>query len=271
MVGGGPAGLEAARVAAERGHRVTLAEAAAQLGGQFRLAGLQPRRGQILDLIAWYEGQLETLQVTVRLNAPLEAEEVAAFGADAVVVATGSRPSGTGSQKALPHLAPLPGIKRGNVWSVEDVMRRAARPGKRVVLLDDIGHWHGCGTAWHLAEQGHEVTLVTPHPMAGWELVRTAADWPLRKKLAELGVTTLADAALSEWHGDGATVVNLLDGSERRLECDALVLATINEAESTLGDALAGSGLEVHAIGDCVAPRRANNAIFEGRRLALSL
>jgi len=271
VIGGGLAGLEVARVAAERGHRVTLAEAAPDLGGQFRLAGLQPRRGQILDLIAWYEGQLEKLQVTVHLNAPLNAEEVAAFGADAVVLATGSLPSGTGFQKALPHLEPLPGIERGKVFSVEDVMSRAARLGPRVLLVDDTGHWRGAGTAWHLAEQGHEVILVTPQPMAGAELVRTSADWALRQRLAALGVETLTDAAVSEWHGDGATVVNLLDGSTRRVDCDALVLATINVAETTLGDELAGSDLEVHHIGDCVAPRRANNATYEGRKLGLML
>ena len=115
------------------------------------------------------------------------------------------------------------------------------------------------------------MTLVTPDPMAGAELVRTSADWAMRQRLAALGVVTLADSAVSEWHGDGATVVNLLDNSTRRVDCDALVLATINVSETGLLDALAGSGLEVHAIGDCVAPRRANNAIFEGRRLALKL
>ncbi len=82
---------------------------------------------------------------------------------------------------------------------------------------------------------------------------------------------TLTDSAVAEWHGDGATVVNLLDNSTRRIESDALVLATINVAETGLLDALAGSGLEVHGIGDCVAPRRANNAIFEGRRVGLKL
>src|SRR3990172_2449520 len=103
VVGGGPAGLEAARVAAERGHRVTLAEAADRLGGQFRLAGEQPRRAQILDLIAWYEGQLERLQVVVRLNAPMDAGEVRGFGADAVVLATRSPPGRAGFPRARPR------------------------------------------------------------------------------------------------------------------------------------------------------------------------
>ena len=225
----------------------------------------------LTDLIDWYEGQLEKLQVTVRLNNPMEADEVEAFGADVVIIATGSLPTETGFQKQLPHLDRLPGIARGKVWSVEDVMSRVARPGKRVLLLDDTGHWRGAGTAWHLAEQGHAVTLVTPDPMAGAELVRTSADWALRQRLAALGVVTLADSAVSEWHGDGATVVNLLDNSTRRVESDALVLATINVAETGLLDALAEGDLEVHGIGDCIAPRRANNAIFEGRRLGLKL
>ena len=271
VVGGGPAGLEAARVAAERGHRVTLTEASGQLGGQFRLAGMQPRRAQILDLMAWYERQLEKLQVSVQLNTYVEADEIAAYESDVVVVATGSQPAETGFQRPLPHLDRLPGIERGNVWSVEEVMARAARPGTRVVVLDDIGHWHGCGTAWHLAEQGHEVTLVTPYPMVAWELQRTAADWPLRRRLKQLGVRTIVESAITEWHGDGATVVDLRDGGEERVAADGLVLATTNRSETTLVDDLAGSDLEVRAIGDCVAPRHANMAIYEGRKLGLAL
>jgi 2,4-dienoyl-CoA reductase-like NADH-dependent reductase (Old Yellow Enzyme family) len=176
VIGGGPAGLEAARVAAERGHEVVLCEASPDLGGRFRLAGLQPRRAQILELITWYENQLTELDVDVRLNTLIEASEISDYEADAVVLATGSLPSETGFQRALAHVDKLPGIGRNNVWSVEDVMGRAARPGKRVILLDDIGHWHGAGTAWHLAEAGHEVTIVTRFPMVGWELVRTATD-----------------------------------------------------------------------------------------------
>jgi 2,4-dienoyl-CoA reductase-like NADH-dependent reductase (Old Yellow Enzyme family)/thioredoxin reductase len=271
VVGGGPGGLEVARTAAARGHRVTLAEASHQLGGQFRLAGMQPRRGQILDLLRWYESQLEGHQVDVRLNTPMEADDVKSFGADVVVLATGSLPDEAGFQRFAPMPGPIHGVDKGNVWSVEDVMSRACRPGKRLLLLDDGGNWRGCGTAWHLAEQGHDVALITPDAMVAKELARSAADYPLRRNLRRLGVEFITESALKAWHGDGATIVCLLDGSERREHYDGLILATPNVAETTLSDALAGGGVKVRAVGDCVAPRWAVNAIYEGRKLGLSL
>ena len=273
VVGGGPAGLEAARVAAERGHRVTLAEAAPQLGGAFRLAGLQPRRSQILELLDWYERQLGQLGVEVRLNMPLDAADVQAFGADKVVLATGSQPAGTGFQRPLPQQASIPGVDRPNVWSVEDVMGKRARlgPQERVVLLDDTGDWRGGGTAWHLAEQGHAVTLVTPWPLVGYWIQRTAGDGPLRSRLQRLGTHMLAEHAVTHWHGDGATVRHLLDGSETRIAADALVLATTNDAQTQLADELQSAGLPFAAVGDCVAPRLAVHAIYEGRALGRTL
>lgn len=271
VVGGGPAGLECARVAAERGHRVTLAEASGHLGGQFRLAGMQPRRGQVLELIEWYQRQLEKLQVTVRYNTPMDDDDIIAFGADETVLATGSLPAETGFQKWLPEFDSLPGIELGNVWSVEDVMSRSAQLQDPVIVLDEAGHWRGCGTAWHLAEQGHQVTLVTPDPMVGRELVRMAADLPLRRRLKELGVAFVTESAVAEWHGDGATLISLLDDTKERVPAGSLVLATTNQAESSLQEALDQRDFRHHGIGDCVAPRQAPYAIYEGRDLALRL
>jgi hypothetical protein len=107
--------------------------------------------------------------------------------------------------------------------------------------------------------------------MVAYELIRTATDWPLRQKLQTLGVRTLTDAAITAWHGDAAETLDLRDGTRQRLAADALVLATVNQPQTWLQEGLEGSGHEFHAIGDCVAPRLAVMAIYEGRELALRL
>ena len=270
VVGAGPAGLEAARVAAERGHQVILTEAGPQIGGQFRLAGLQPRRAQIIDLLDWYERQLAKLGVDLRLNTYLDADDIAAIGADTVLMATGSLPDEEGFQKALPHLASLPGLD-GNVWSAADVMGRAARLGKRVVVLDEGGHWKGCGTAWTLAEAGHDVTIVTPDGLVGKELLRSAADFPLRRTLAQLGVTFLTESAITQWSPEGATVLSFLTGTSQRIEADSLVLATVNRADTELWRDLAGQGTRAPLLGDAHAPRNAALAFHDGRKLGLGV
>ncbi|MCP4070973.1 MAG: FAD-dependent oxidoreductase [Hyphomicrobiales bacterium] len=271
VVGGGPAGLEAARVAGERGHHVILAEAGARLGGAFALAGRQPRRAQIADLIDWYERQLAKLQVEVRLNAYLELTDIIAENADEVILATGSLPPETGFQKALPHLDTLPGLEHGNVHSAEAVMAGEARPGKRVIVLDEGGNWKGCGTAWKLAEEGHQVTIVTPDALIGKELQRTAADFPLRRNLVQYGVEFIVESAVAEWSAKGALIFSLLSGDTRMIGADTLVLATANVAFDQLARELEAGGISFSAIGDSVAARQAPYAFYDGRRIALEI
>jgi 2,4-dienoyl-CoA reductase-like NADH-dependent reductase (Old Yellow Enzyme family) len=268
VVGAGPAGLEAARAAAERGHRVEIAEAGPRIGGQFRLAGLQPRRAQILDLLDWYERQFVNLGVTLRLNAPMETEDIAAHPAAAVILATGSLLDPSGRQRWLPAAPRLPGLDAA-VWSPEEVLRREARLGDTVIVYDEGGNWRGAGTAWFLADQGRRVILVTPEPMVGREIVRTAADGPLRRALARLGVVTRTEHGIARWHGNGATLVSLLTGAEETVAASALVMATTNLAFDPFPETLPGKAL--YRIGDCAAPRLAAYAFHEGRKLALGL
>lgn len=270
VVGGGVAGLEAARVAAERGHRVTLAEASDRLGGQFRLAGLQPRRQQIIDFLDWYERQLRKLQVTVLYNTLLEAADIQAFGADEVIVATGSQPDGQGFQRFFPDRDQLPGIQRGNVWSAEEVMGRQARLGRRVIVLDETANWKGGGTALHLAEAGYEIIVVTPAASVMFEMARTSADAPLRQRLRDLGARLITDAGLREWHGDGA-IVATFGGPDERIAADSLVIATTNVPDTTVSSGLDELAIGHRAIGDTVAARTAVMAIYEGRKAGMAI
>jgi 2,4-dienoyl-CoA reductase-like NADH-dependent reductase (Old Yellow Enzyme family) len=269
VVGAGPAGLEAARVAAARGHQVELVEAAGEVGGQFLLAGLQPRRAQILDLLAWYERQLEGLRVQVRRNCFAEADEIRAAAPDVVVLATGSLPDEAGRQRWLPEHDELPGLKHGGIWSPEEVMRREARLGERVLVYDEGGNWRGLGTAWYLAEQGKQVVIVTPEPFIGREIARTAADLNLRQRLARLGTRWLTEHVIAEWSGNGATVRCLLTGVEQQVSSDGLVLSTTNIAFDPLSAEL--DGIDVRLIGDAQAPRLAPYAFYEGRKVGLEI
>ena len=272
VVGGGPAGLEVARVAAARGHRVTLVEKAGELGGQFRLAAGQPERGEIGALLHWYRGQLQKLQVQVQLRTEMSAADVKAAGADAVVLCTGSNPSRDGFQRSFPHLAKLPGAEQDNVCTAHDVLEGKVTPGTRVLLLDDInGWWPASGTALHLAQQRHQVTVVTAAEKAGAALDLSHTGDTLRERFAKFGVEVLLATALSEWKGTTAKLMSLYTGETEEREFDSLVLATTNTPEDRLTKALAGAGLEVHAIGDTVAARSASMAFYEGRKLALTL
>ena len=272
VVGGGPAGLETARVAAARGHRVTLVEKAAALGGQFRLAAAQPERDEIGELLGWYRSQLEKLQVRVELGTEMTAAAIREFGADAVVLSTGSQPTRTGFQRALPHVDALPGVEQENVCSVNDVLEGAARPGKRVLLLDDLnGWWPASGTALHLAEQGHDVTVVTASDKPAEALDASHLGPSTRERFAKLGVTVICGHALTRWAGTTATIANLYTGDARELAFDSLVLATTNTVDDTLASALADDEIEVHTVGDMVAARTASMAFYEGRTLGMKL
>ncbi len=147
-------------------------------------------------------------------------------------------------------------------------MGNAARLGKKVVVLDEDGNWRGCGTAWKLAEDGY---AVTPDPLIGKELQRSAADFPLPQRLDSLGVDFICESAIKEWTSKGSTVLSLLDQSESPVDAQSLVLATTNDAQYSLWRDLIEKNVDTINIGDSVAPRQAPFAIYEWRKAALSL
>ncbi len=272
IVGGGPAGLEAARVAAERGHKVRLVERSGELGGQFRLAAGQPERGEIGAFLTWAEGQLEKLQVKVELRKDMTAEEIRASGADAVVLCTGSVPSRSGFQRAYPHRDGLPGADQENVCTIHDVLEGKVVPGTNVLLLDDLnGWWPASGTALHLAQQRHRVTIVTAAEKAAGQLDHSMTGDTTRERFARMGIEVVLASSLDSFEGSTARIMNLYTGDIEEREFDTLVLATTNERDDRLSRELEGSGMQVHAIGDTVQARTASMAIYEARKLGLTL
>ena len=163
----------------------------------------------------------------------------------------------------------LPGAERADAVSIQDVLDDLVTVGRRVVVLDDLGDWRGLGTALHLAERGHQVTIVSSAAVIGGALFHSAADLPLRRRFAAAGGVLRPNTVVMGWDGGSASVRDTLTGEDDGLAADTLVIAETPVSETTLADELRARGLPFEAIGDCVAPRRASLAIYEGRELAL--
>ncbi|HUI26963.1 MAG TPA: FAD-dependent oxidoreductase, partial [Candidatus Kryptonia bacterium] len=163
VVGGGPGGLEAAWVAAARGHRVVLLERSTQLGGKIRLAQMLPGRQEIADFADWRAAECARRGVEIRLNTIGTADAVLALQPDAVIVATGGWATKFGSSKGYPM--PIPGSEQPWVVDHEHALLHAATLGNRVVILDVVGHIEAIGLGELLAAMGKETTVVTPFPL----------------------------------------------------------------------------------------------------------
>ena len=222
-------------------------------------------------MIAWYLRQFEQLGVDVRYFLPMDEQDILEFGADEVVLATGSLPDGLARQRWLPEHEQLPGLENGHVYACEEVLREQAELGKSVIVLDEGGNWRGTGTAWYLADKGHEVTIVTPDELIGKELYRTTVDSRIRAALKKLGVAFILESVITQWHGNHATVRSLLDGSTQLIDASAIVTATTNTVFNDVELALAESDIKFHLIGDAAAPRQAPYAFHDGRKIGLAL
>jgi 2,4-dienoyl-CoA reductase-like NADH-dependent reductase (Old Yellow Enzyme family)/thioredoxin reductase len=250
IAGGGPAGMEAARVAALRGHDVTLYEKGERLGGQFHLGSLPPRKQEISTYLAYLESQLKKRGVRVLLGETLTLESVTTQGPDAVIVATGSEP----------HAVTLPGADAGNVASAQDVLAGKAEVGGSVVVVG--GGQVGCETAEFLDRRGRNVTLVEmcDELAPGETMLPRAA---LLEGLAETRIETLTGTRVVEVL-PGEVVVEY-DGQRRTLSgVDTVVLAVGVTPVNHLAALLSGTGVEIHVVGDAGGVSNAMVAIESG-------
>jgi hypothetical protein len=140
-----------------------------------------------------------------------------------------------------------------------------------VLVLDDVGDWRGLGTALHLVEAGHDVTIVTSSAVVAGGLFHSAADVPLRGRFARAGGRMITSAAVVDWRPGSATLESTSTGAISQVEADTLVIAETPVAVTDLAEALTAAGVAFEAVGDCVAPRRASLAFYEAGALARRL
>jgi 2,4-dienoyl-CoA reductase-like NADH-dependent reductase (Old Yellow Enzyme family) len=260
VVGGGPAGLEAAWVAAARGHRVVLLERERELGGKVRLAAALPGRGELADFADWRAGECARRGVEIRLGVEAGPDEVLALAPDAVVVATGGVASVQGPAKWWPM--PVPGSRQAFVIDHERALREAAALGPRVVIFDVVGHIEGPGLAELLASRGLEVTLVSP--LAQPLLLDAETQAPALARACRAGARWCPTTGLAAIGDHQVTLVHLLSGRSERIEAvDQVVIRTHGLPADALHHALRGR-VEVSCVGDAVAVRNVDRAVFDG-------
>ena len=275
VVGGGPGGLEAARVAALAGNEVVLFEAQPKLGGAVAIARRAPNLAATWDIMAWLESEVYRLGVDVRLSTYAEADDVLALKPDAVVVATGSMPRMDGLQAARP--LPLPGAGQAHVMSSWDVLLASAdRLGGSAVVLDDVGHYEAIAVAEHLIAAGLKVTFVTRHSSFAPHMEAAVRSEPALRRLRRGDFTLHVRARLVQV-GKGACEIGYLEGEQTwEAPADTVVLVTYNEPETALYRELGGGTREsrpyaLSLVGDANSPRDMLMAIREGHLAARDL
>ena len=254
VAGGGPAGLEAARIASLRGHHVVLFERD-KLGGQVNLACLTPGKSELHSLIDFEVDQLQKLGVIIR-NQTLTAESAKAESPDAVIIATGLRP----------RIPQVPGIQGKNVATMWDILSGKRVAQGAVVVVG--GRQFGAETAEYLASRGYKVTLVESTSAIAQDIRHVNELYSiLTFSLRQLGVTVLTNTSLEEVTPAGVRIKRR--GELTVLPADTVILALGGESDNKLAHELQETGLELHLAGDCKGVGRISKAILEGFRAGL--
>ncbi|MFV0464021.1 MAG: FAD-dependent oxidoreductase [Nostocoides sp.] len=300
VVGAGPAGMEAALTLGRRGHEVHLLDSADTLGGHWRDVSRYPRCSEYERLISYRQVMLDKLpNVTVSLGVtPLGVDDVLDYGANQVIIATGSRwsPVGLGAE-THESLVSVDADRMPNVLTPEQIMAGKEVPGRNVVVLDGDGHFTGFAMAELLADRGKTVTFVT-NTNDVFEYAFFTMEMPNNKRVATAkGIRLMRNHWALGYEGtrlrlfylyrDSPDLVETQPGVWGRrfsddvveLDCDALILTTSRIPQDTLYWGLMGARGRwadadvrgVYRIGDCVQPRHAMDAVFDGHRIGMEL
>lgn len=275
VLGAGPAGLEYARVAAARGHRVTVLEATEHTGGHVRVQALLPSRTEFGEIGRWLAQQAGKNGADIRTGVEVTEGNLdtilAEFRPDHVVVATGSKGAVDGFQGWTAD--GLPGWETGNCLTWEEVVTNRAKSPPRsfpghAIVIDDLGDVAGPLTAVALAEAGAaSVTLVTRWPMVGMEtMLDVYFEW-IMPRVYKAGVRVLADHFVKRIDGERIHLYNVHhEVAEMDLPADWIVMATGRRSVNALFPMLKARGVSAEMIGDATAPRYTYEAVYEGHR-----
>ncbi len=272
VIGGGPAGLEAARVAALRRHRVTLVEASDGLGGTLRIARQAPHHGDIGDIADWLAREIARLGVEVRLGCRADRALVRALAPDAVIVATGASPRGDGRSAARPERA-VPGTELGHVLSTPQLVASArGGAGERALVFDDVGAYEAIGAAEVLIARGAAVTFATSLARFAQRMESALVAQPALERLAASGAFVLRTGAFVEAIAPGRVELGFASGAPAEsVRADLVVLVTRNRPNRAIADEIADLGVAVRVVGDALEPSFLPGAIQSGHLAAREL
>jgi thioredoxin reductase len=259
VAGGGPSGMETARVARLRGHDVVLYEKEQQLGGMVNVAAKAPYRDEFGVSVRYLIKQMEILGVKVHLGTEATVEIIEQERPDAVIVATGS-------SLFMPD---IPGLDQDNVVTVIDVLEQKVEVGEKVVVVDGgESHWQCCSTAEYLIEKGKKVEMVTPFLFPGNALAITTDLVPYLFRVRSQNMVFHTSSALLGISGSTVICQDIYANTENRIEeVDTVVYVARGKANNPLYHSLKGKIKELYMVGDALAPRKALDAIHDGYKL----
>ncbi len=257
VIGGGPAGMKAAEIAARRGHQVRLYEGQKELGGQFLLAAIPPGKQVLKEFIVYLTRQLERLPVQIFFGKFFQPGLLQDEKPDVAIVATG----------ANPLIPPLEGLQEAQVFTVEDALLRPAQMGQKILVIGGGGI--GAEVADHLSEIGKQVTLMEMKEAIALDLVFHLQHF-LSTRLKEKNVQILTSTKAIRFEKEGLWVENP-QGPQKLTGFDSIVISLGSQANDELAQALEGKVPEVYTVGDASKPRETMEALVEGEDIALKI